>query len=260
MSAAGLAIAAGCAHGDEAARMPAHGPTAAPAAEPSRPEPASQGLVGRFALFMRRIASEQPDTIEIDPDGRCVFDMDGRTGIVGTCRVSPEGMFTVDVAAVPRTVLFGKYTPFKYSFRVVRNDGSDLFYVRWPRRPAKPHPPETALLGTSYERSNLGEIAQVLSPDHTFRFRGRDFVAEYRVYFDFEMQGHFSYADGILTYRPTVSTALEKVDYLNDFVVSRDETCVWVVDPFLDDLSCGKPAPNLDLPPPPAGFSPGPRP
>src|SRR5438552_3541555 len=80
-----------------------------------------------------------------------------------------------------------------------------------PRSAAKQHPADSDLLGITVSRSDLGEIAQELSTDHTFRVRGRDLVQEYRAYDGFTMQGRFSYRDGIITYRPTISTALEHV-------------------------------------------------
>ena len=60
--------------------------------------------------------------------------MGGRTGIVGTCRTSADGNFTLMVGSIPRTILSGEYQRLKYSLRLFPNEAErELYYVRWPR-------------------------------------------------------------------------------------------------------------------------------
>ena len=216
-------------------------------------------LAGRFVLFMHRIGSQVPDSIVFNRDGSCVFEMGGRTGLVGTCHRAPDGVFTLTANRDPRPILSGKYQRRKYALRLFPDEPSELFYVRWPLSANNPLLPEREVLGKQTSHSRLGAMAQELTADHHFEVRGRDLLEEYRVYFEFQMRGTFSYADGIVTYRPSFSTALEQVDYLHDFVVARDEKCLWIVDPMLDELTCVTRAPSLDIGPPPAGWREGPR-
>jgi hypothetical protein len=87
-----------------------------------------------------------------------------------------------------------------------------------------------------------------------------DLVAEDRRYFELHMDGSFSYAAGVITYRLAHANLPRKDDYLRDFVVRREGRCVWMVDPFNDKLQCQKRAGTMDLPPPPEGYSLGTNP
>ena len=216
-------------------------------------------LTGRFVLFMHRIGSKPPDAIVFNRDGSCLVEMGGRTGVAGTYRASPDGVFTLTTGKNPQPILSGKYQRKKYALRLFPDEPTELFYVRWPLSADKPHPPEREVLGKQTSHSRFGTMAQELTADHHFEARARDLLEEYRVYYEYEMRGTFSYADGIVTYRPSFSTALERVDYLRDFVVGRDEKCLWIVDPMIDELTCVTRASNLDIGPPPAGWREGPR-
>jgi len=253
------AVVAACATSDHRPVLSAVARPALPAEEKSVSDD-GKTLTGRFVLFMRRIGSEQPDSITFKSDGSCLFDVDGRTGVAGVCRTSPDGIFTLTATSSSQPILSGKYQRRKYSLCLYPGEPSELFYVRWPLSPSKPPPPERDVLGKQTASSNLGTIAQELTADHHFMTRGRDLVQEYRAYYDFEMRGTFSYAEGIITYRPSFATTLERVEYLQDFVVDRDDKCLWIVDPMLDNLLCVSGAASLDLDPPPDGWREGPRP
>jgi len=221
------------------------------------PAPTAETLAGRYVLAQRRAGIQPPDAFELKPDGSCVVDQGGKSGVAGTWRASPNGVFTMTLASRPGPMLTGKYRLRKYALQLFPGEPAELFYVRWPLSPAKPPPPESELLGIQVGRSELGTIAQRMTADHRFERRERDLVPDDRTYYDVTIRGTFAYTNGIITYRHSESTSPEKVEYDNDFLVSRDGKCLWIIVPALDRLLCVRRAMTLDLGPPPDGYHPG---
>ena len=225
------------------------------AAGPSAPT--VETLAGHYVLAQRRVGIQPPDAFELKPDGSCAVDQAGKSGVAGTWRASPDGVFTMTLASRPGPMLAGKYRLRKYALQLFPGEPAELFYVRWPLSPAGPPPPEKELLGIQVGSSELGTIAQRMTADHRYERRERDLVPDDRTYYDVTIHGTFAYTNGIITYRHGESTSPEKVEYDNDFVVSRDGKCLWIIVPALDRLLCVRRAMTLDLGPPPDGFRPG---
>jgi len=221
------------------------------------PAPTAEPLAGHYVLAQRRSGIQPPEAFELKRDGSCIFDMPTKSGLAGTWRASPNGVFTMTLASRPGPMLTGRYRVRKYALQLFPGEPMEMFYVRWPLSPAKPTPPERELLGIQVGGSELGTVAQRMTADHRFERRERDLVQEDRTYYDVTTRGTFTYANGIINYRHDESTSPEKVDYDNDFVVSRDGKCLWIIVPALDRQLCVRRAMTLDLGPPPDGFHPG---
>ena len=73
------------------------------------PAPAVETFVGRYVLSQRRSGIQPPDAFELKPDGSCVVDQGGRSGVAGTWRAAPNGVFTMTLASRPGPMLTGKY-------------------------------------------------------------------------------------------------------------------------------------------------------
>ena len=158
------------------------------------------------------------------------------------------------LASRPGPMLTGRYQLRKYALQLFPGEPMEMFYVRWPLSPSRPPPPESELLGIQVGRSELGTIAQRMTADHRYERRERDLIQDDRTYVDVTTRGTFTYANGIITYRQSESTSPEKVDYDNDFVVSRDGRCLWIIVPPLDKQLCVRRAMTMDVGPPPDGF------
>jgi len=228
-----------------------------PAGSGAAPAPTGQTLAGRYLLSQRRSGTQPPDAFELKPDGSCIVEVAGKSGVAGTWRASRSGVFTMTLASSSSPILSGRHQLRKYALQLFPGEPSELLYVRWPLSPDRPPPPEGELLGIQVGRSELGTLAQRMTADHRYELRERDLVPEDRTYYDMYMKGTFAYADGIITYRPSESNAPVKIDYSKDFVVSRDGKCLWLVLPALDRLLCVTRAKTLDLGPPPEGFRAG---
>jgi hypothetical protein len=162
---------------------------------------------------------------------------------------------TFDSAETPPDSFRGAYRLLNLTLRVSQPGGSDLIYVLLP---PPPHPTDADIVGAYRAHSDLGDTAGELSRDHKFREHLIDLMQD-RTYYEIEMEGTYTYVDGVITYYPEHSTAPQPDKYIRDFVIRKERTCLWVVDPFNDVPLCQTPVRNLDLPPPPAGYKPARR-
>jgi hypothetical protein len=186
-----------------------------------------------------------------EADGRCLVDIGTRTGVPARCLSGLDGELRIEEVSTQATILEGKIRLSEYVLHIVRPDHSEVPYVRCPQGS---HPSEAEILGPYRAHSDLGDTVQELFADHRFRSHNRDLVPEDHTYFEYWMEGTYSYSDGVITYLPGAAGSPHKLDYLRDFVAKRDDQCVWLVDPLHDNLLCQQRAKNLDLPPSPEGY------
>jgi hypothetical protein len=218
-----------------------------------RPKP--RRLIGRFLLSERSAGPWVPDDIQINADGSCAIHADRRPrGSLG-CQIHPDGTMTFDSRGLLPDAFTGAYRLLDYTLRVSPPGGSDLIYVL---RSPPPYPTDADIVGVYRAHSSSGDAATELASNHTFRVHLMNLMPDH-TYIEIEMDGTYTYTDGVITYYPEHSTAPQRDKYIRDFVIRKEKACLWIVDPFNDVPLCQTPVPNLDLPPPPAGYEPAAR-
>jgi hypothetical protein len=215
---------------------------------------AGKAISGKFLLFEHPKDADAPDAIEFRVDGSCIVDSGERSGIPGKYHAYPNGSLTINADTGTQTEYTYNYQLLKYTLVLSKDDKSSLFYVRLPEGP---HPRFAEIVGVFYSHSDLGDSAGEITADHKFRDHLQNLVPEEHAYYDINMDGVCSYSNGVVTYVPEHSNAPQQDKYLRDFIVKRDASGLWVVDPFHDAVLCEKLATNFDLPPPPSGYQKG---
>jgi hypothetical protein len=211
-------------------------------------------LVNRFFLFERPVGDGHPEMIDFRSDGTCTLDLPDRRGAAGRWEVNGAGELVIETVTPAEVVFADQLEMGRHLFKLSGRADGPLLYVR---APAPPFVPERDILGIRHMHNDFGDAFQDLRPDHTFRMHTLDLVPMNRTWFEHTLDGAFAYEDGIVTYRFAHADLPRDDVYIRDFVLKRDDTCLWIVDPFADGTACGLRATSLALPPPPEGYQPG---
>ena len=207
---------------------------------------AGKAISGKFLLFEHPKDVDAPDAIEFRADGSCIVDSGERTDIPGKYRAYPNGSLKIEADTGTQTEYTYDYKLLKYTLVLSKDQKSSLFYVRLPE---EPHPQFAEIVGIFYSHSDLGDSAGEITADHKFRDHLQNLVPEEHSYYDINIDGMCSYSNGVVTYVPEHSNAPQQDKYLRDFILKRDTSGLWVVDPFHDTVLCETLATNLNLPP-----------
>jgi hypothetical protein len=183
-------------------------------------------LTGRYMLFERPIRDQHPEVIELRPNDQCVLDFRGRPGVAGHCHANSYGDLTIETGSPSAAVFEYRVQLGDWTIRVGIPNAQGLVYARVPDPPFLP---EAELLGTLSLHNETGYSVQTMFPDHAFQMRVLDLVPDDRRYFPLYVDGTFSYAAGVITYRIAHANLPRADDYIRDFVVKREGRCTWVV-------------------------------
>ena len=215
---------------------------------------ADKALIGKFSLFEHPSDTDAPDAIEFRPDGSCLVESGERTGIPGKYHTDPDGHLRIEADTGTKTEYTYKYQVLKYTLVLSQDDNPSLFYVRLTNGS---HPQFSEIVGTFHVHTDLGDSAGEITADYKFRQHLKNLVAEEHTYYDIYIDGKCSYSDGVVTYVPEHSNAPQQDKYLREFIVKRDASGLWDIDPFHDTVICETPTTTLDLPSPPEGYRKG---
>lgn len=211
---------------------------------------AENRLKGKFLLFEHPEGVDTPDAIEFSSNGACLRDVGDNRHIAAKYQIDREGRLVIVADTSTTTTYTYQYQLLNHTLKLAGDDLT-LFYVRPPE---SQHPRFEEIVGTFGMHSDLGESAGQITSDHKFREHLHNFVPDDHAYYDIHMDGTCSYGDGVVTYLPEHSNAPQKDKYLRDFIIKRDASGLWIIDPFHDSIVCQTPATNLDLSPPPEGY------
>ncbi len=210
-------------------------------------------LNGRYLLDACPTNVEVMDGIEFHPDGTCLMDVDGSTGIPGAYKIPSEGQMTIQ----SNDGLHG----FHYLARrgdinlnfSTENDPTGFYYSLVPKD--RQHIDFSDVLGSYLCRDSYGDCVTTITPDHKFHVNGRYLDSQARTYSDYTTDGTCSFNDGIVTYFTQHSTDSQEYKYVRDVLVKHDAGGLWGTDVYEDKVLIETPQKNADLPPPPPGYT-----
>jgi hypothetical protein len=214
-------------------------------------------FTGKYLLFERPADVEALDGIEFLATGICRVDQDDRAKLAATYHTTEDGRIFIESKETKKPVYEYRYESLKQTIIFSAAENVALIYAH----PSdEPHPKFAELVGIFLMHSDAGDSATEITADSHFRAHLHDLVPENHTYFDIVMDGRCTYSDGVVTYLIEHSNAPQRDKYIRDFILKRDDSGVWELDPIADMVSRATPCSTLDLPPVPKGYQPAKEP
>ena len=238
-------------------------------AEQMDPDASQVKLSGTYVLIEHYKDVRAAERIAFSKDGHCVMDIDGRTAVTGTYDARADNTMAIYPADGAGELDY-QFAQGKMTLTLSKANQDDLFYGLLPDQP--PDITFKDVVGIVTCHNDAGDSTCNITPDHHFDARIRELSAPSeggifsvlhdivtgvkRTYTDITVDGTCSYADGVIHYTVQHTKSPEPDESLNDIVIKVDANGLWIIDASRDQVICQPYGKSLDLPPPPAGYTP----
>jgi hypothetical protein len=233
------------------------------------PDASPVRLSGTYVLIEHYKGVRAADRIAFQPDNHCTMDIDGKDSVPASYDARADNTIEI-VPSDHSPELDYQFQQGKITLKLSKENQDDLYYGLLPDQP--PVIAFKDVVGIVTCHNDGGDAATEITPDHHFNvlMRGLSTPSEggvfsvlsdiitgqKRTYVDISADGTCSYANGVISYTVEHTKSPEPDQSLNDVVMKVDSTGIWIIDATRDQVICQPWGKTLELPPPPAGFSP----